>query len=215
MISYLKAIPYFIGWRIIRFLPAPIAYSLFYFIGDKLSTGDGKSVSRLRRNLARVQPNSSAEELETLMKSAMRSYMRYWCDTFRSPGWSKERITSTVTVFNEHLIMNPLNAGKGVVVALPHSGNWDHAGSYFCIKGARLVTVAEHLKPEAIFNKFLSYRQKIGMEVLALDSRSIVTLLKRAKEGGLIGLTFHEVATYRNCLPLWLGYTRWGTKSHS
>jgi KDO2-lipid IV(A) lauroyltransferase len=78
--------------------------------------------------------------------------------------------------------------GKGVVVALPHAGNWDHAGSYFCGMGFPLVTVAERLKPEALFNKFLEYRQNIGMEVLALDSRSIVTLMQRAREGRLIAL---------------------------
>ena len=78
--------------------------------------------------------------------------------------------------------------GTGVVVALPHAGNWDHAGSYFCGMGFPLVTVAERLKPEALFNKFLEYRQNIGMEVLSLDSRSIVTLMQRAREGRLIAL---------------------------
>ena len=81
-----------------------------------------------------------------------------------------------------------MKSGKGVVVALPHAGNWDHAGSYFCAMGFPLVTVAERLKPEALFNKFLEYRQNIGMEVLALDSRSMATLLKRAREGALIAL---------------------------
>ena len=188
MKAYLAALPYFFGWRIIRLLPESVAYKLFYWFGKRLSKSQGKGISRLRANLSRVQPHLSPSEVDALMLSATLSYMRYWCDTFRSPGWSNDRILSTVTVFNEHLIMNPINEGKGVVVALPHSGNWDHAGSYFCIKGARLVTVAERLKPEAIFNKFLTYRQKIGMEVLALDSRSIVTLLKRAKEGALIAL---------------------------
>jgi len=81
-----------------------------------------------------------------------------------------------------------MKAGTGVVVALPHAGNWDHAGSYFCAMGLPLVTVAERLKPEALFNKFLEYRQNIGMEVLALDSRSMATLVKRAREGALIAL---------------------------
>lgn len=126
--------------------------------------------------------------MELLMKQAMSSYMRYWCDTFRSPDWSRQRISQTVTVDGEELLTGPMKAGTGVVVALPHAGNWDHAGSYFCGMGFPLVTVAERLKPEALFNKFLEYRQNIGMEVLALDSRSMATLLKRAREGALIAL---------------------------
>jgi KDO2-lipid IV(A) lauroyltransferase len=126
--------------------------------------------------------------MDALMREAMSSYMRYWCDTFRSPDWSRERITKTVTVDGEELLTSPMKNGKGVVVALPHAGNWDHAGSYFCAMGFPLVTVAERLKPEALFNKFLEYRQNIGMEVLALDSRSIATLMQRSREGALIAL---------------------------
>jgi KDO2-lipid IV(A) lauroyltransferase len=73
-------------------------------------------------------------------------------------------------------------------VALPHSGNWDHAGAYFCSLGVPLVTVAERLKPEALFQKFLHHREAMGFEVLSLDSRSFVTLMKRAKEKRLIAL---------------------------
>jgi KDO2-lipid IV(A) lauroyltransferase len=84
--------------------------------------------------------------------------------------------------------MNPINNRTGVVVSLPHAGNWDHAGSYFCSRGARLVTVAEVLKPRALFEKFLAYRQAIGMEVLPLDSRAFPTLIQRARDGKLIAL---------------------------
>ncbi|MFM9151096.1 MAG: phosphatidylinositol mannoside acyltransferase, partial [Candidatus Planktophila sp.] len=133
-------------------------------------------------------PHLSASELDLLVSRALVSYMRYWKETFRSPDWSRERILSTVTVSNEDLLLNPMNEGRTVVVALPHAGNWDHAGSYFCSKGARLVTVAEILKPRALFEKFLHYRQTIGMEVLPLDSRAFPTLLQRAREGRLIAL---------------------------
>jgi KDO2-lipid IV(A) lauroyltransferase len=114
--------------------------------------------------------------------------MRYWCDTFRSPDWDTERIQKTVSVEYEDLLVGPMREGKGVIVALPHAGNWDHAGSYFCSMGLPLVTVAERLKPEALFQRFLQYRQAIGMEVLALDGRSTATLMQRARDGKLIAL---------------------------
>lgn len=66
---------------------------------------------------------------------------------------------------NEHLLIDAIAAKTGVIVAVPHAGNWDHAGAYFCAKGIRLVTVAERLKPEKLFLKFLAYRQAMGMEV--------------------------------------------------
>jgi KDO2-lipid IV(A) lauroyltransferase len=126
--------------------------------------------------------------LDLLVIEAMRSYMRYWCDTFRLPDWSDERIIQTVTVTNEHLLTDAIAAQTGVIVAVPHAGNWDHAGAYFCAKGIRLVTVAERLKPEKLFLKFLAYRQAMGMEVLPLDGRVLNTLQDRLNEGALVAL---------------------------
>ena len=179
---------YFAGWRLVRSLPEKFAYRCFEQIGKFALSRNGARIQRLRSNLSRVCPEKSDLEMDLLMKQAMSSYMRYWCDTFRSPDWSRERISQTVTVDGEELLTEPMKSGTGVIVALPHAGNWDHAGAYFCAMGFPLVTVAERLKPEALFNKFLEYRQNIGMEVLALDSRSMATLLKRAREGALIAL---------------------------
>jgi KDO2-lipid IV(A) lauroyltransferase len=184
-ISYLA---YLLGWWIVRSLPESVAYRLFAFIADLVGSRNGKSVQRLRSNLARVKPHLSAAELNSLVVSAMRSYMRYWCDTFRIQNWSVDRIQSTVTTSNEDLLIGPMKRGEGVVIALPHSGNWDHAGAYFCSLGIPLVTVAERLKPEALFQKFLQHRESMGFEVLTLDNRSFATLVKRAREKRLIAL---------------------------
>ena len=184
----LSAYLYFAGWRLVRWLPESTAYKLAYRVSDFLVKRNGKSVQRLRSNLSRTQPNMTTLNLDLLVIEAMRSYMRYWCDTFRLPDWSKERIIKTTSVTNEHLLTDAIAAGTGVIVAVPHAGNWDHAGAYFCAKGIRLVTVAERLKPEKLFLKFLAYRQAMGMEVLPLDGRVLSTLEERLNEGALVAL---------------------------
>ncbi len=188
MKDFFIARAYFFGWSVVRLWPEKSAKSVFSKIGLWMFRKNGKSVSRLRSNLSRVFPTMDSKELEVLVRNGVLSYMRYWMETFRSPAWSRERILSTVTVTNEHLLMDPINNKSGVVVSLPHAGNWDHAGSYFCSRGAELVTVAEVLKPKELFDKFLEYRQAIGMEVLPLDSRAFPTLLQRARDGKLIAL---------------------------
>ena len=186
--DFLSAIPYFVGWRLVRALPEKSAYSIFESIGKIVLSRNGAQMKRLRSNLQRVVPSYGSEAMDQLMRDAVSSSMRYWCDTFRSSDWSKSRISTTVTSTREELLTAPMKDGRGVVVALPHAGNWDHAGFYFCGMGFPLVTVAERVKPEALFNKFLEYRQNMGMEVLALDGRSMGTLLQRAREGALIAL---------------------------
>jgi lauroyl/myristoyl acyltransferase len=184
----LTYIAYLLGWWIVRTLPEKVAYSIFYWIGEIAHRRNGKSIARLRSNLHRVSPHLDEVQLEILVARSMSSYMRYWCDTFRIQNWSIDRVRKTVTTTNENLLLDPMREGRGVVVALPHSGNWDHAGAYFCSLGIPLVTVAERLKPEALFQKFLKHRESMGFEVLSLDSRSFVTLVKRAKEKRLIAL---------------------------
>ena len=184
----LSAYLYFAGWRLVRWLPESTAYKLAYRVSDFLVKRNGKSVQRLRSNLSRTQSGMTSLDLDLLVIEAMRSYMRYWCDTFRLPDWSKKRILETVTVTNEHLLIDAIEAKTGVIVAGPHAGNWDHAGAYFCAKGIRLVTVAERLKPEKLFLRFLAYREAMGMEVLPLDGRVLNTLEERLNQGALVAL---------------------------
>jgi len=184
----LTAVAYFAGWRIVRWLPEKSAYRFFEFVADRVSAKNGKSFQRLESNLKRVVPELTDGELRNLARVGMRSYLRYWCDTFRSPDWDTKRIQSTVTVNDVELLLEPVRSKRGVVVALPHAGNWDHAGSYFCSQGIPLVTVVERLKPEKLFLRFLEYREKIGMEALPLDGRVMGTLASRLREGKLVAL---------------------------
>jgi KDO2-lipid IV(A) lauroyltransferase len=179
---------YATAWFVVRHLPSKMAYGLARITADYIYKKNGKQIQRLRSNYARVHPEYSASQLESLVHEGMRSYMRYWCDTFRLPSWSSEEIKHTVVVENQHFLTDPVDEGRGCVVALPHAGNWDHAGAYFCSLGYKVVTVAEHLEPEKLFRKFLSYREKIGMEVLDASARSLGTLSQRLRAGGLVAL---------------------------
>lgn len=188
MVAHLSYLAYLLGWKIIGALPEKTAYVIFSKLAASMYRKNGKSVRRLRTNYSIVKSDLSAEELENLVIEGLESYMRYWCDTFRIHRWSSSRIASTVTTSQDELLRNPMHEGRGVVIALPHSGNWDHAGAYFCNEGFPLVTVAEVLKPEKLFKKFLTYREAMGFEVLGLDSRAFLTLVKRAREKRLIAL---------------------------
>ena len=188
MIDRVTALAYLAGWRIVRILPRKLAYGLFEKLADYLVTKNGKGVARLRSNLSRIKPGFSTSDMDVLLRQAMSSYLRYWCDTFRIQDWSTSEMQESVTLTRGELLLDPMREGRGVVIALPHSGNWDHAGAYFCSLGIPLVTVAERLKPEALFQRFLRYRQAMGFEVLSIDSRSFATLMQRAREKRLIAL---------------------------
>ncbi len=158
------------------------------WIADQITKRNPSAVQRLRSNYLRVRPDLVEPELQAAVKAGMRSYLRYWCDTFRLPLWTHDQIVDRVTVINDHYLRNALAAGTGAIVSLPHAGNWDHAGAYYCETGAPVVTVAEHLEPERLFKKFLAYRESLGMEVLDASARSLALLSQRLRQGRLIAL---------------------------
>ncbi len=179
---------YATAWFVVRHMPEKLAYRLAKVTADRIYSRGGKQIERLRSNYARVHPELNPAQLEVLVKDGMRSYLRYWCDTFRLPSWGIEKIKRDVVTENAYFLTDPIDAGKGCIVSLPHAGNWDHAGAYFCALGYKVVTVAERLEPEKLFRKFLAYRESVGMEVLDASARSLGTLSQRLRAGGLVAL---------------------------
>ena len=183
---------YSIGWSAVRHLPERAAYRLFDVLADTAWRRQGKGVRRLEHNLDRALGGGLAEsELRDLSRAGMRSYFRYWCDAFRLPGWSRERIVTRFHGVGDEVLVRGLAAGNGVVVSLPHMGNWDHAGAWACLAHAPLTTVAERLEPESLFQRFVSFREALGMEVLPLtggDAPVFRTLADRLRSGRLVCL---------------------------
>jgi lauroyl/myristoyl acyltransferase len=156
------------GWRAVRLLPEPVAHAAFDRVGLWAAGRDGKGVRQLRANL-RVVTGLEGEELDRLTTTAVRSYARYWQEAFRLPTLGTRRIVEgSVLPGIEHLERCRAQ-GRGMVLALPHSGNWDAAGVWFVdwLDGP-FYTVAERLKPESLYRRFLEYRESLGMRVLPL-----------------------------------------------
>jgi KDO2-lipid IV(A) lauroyltransferase len=182
---------YAVAWGVVRRLPERAAYRLFGVIADLVWRSRRGPVLRLEANLRRARPDASYAELLALSRAGMRSYLRYWCDAFRLPDWSRDRVVGRVRVENEHYLRDALGAGRGVVAALMHMGNWDHAGAWASLTGAPVVTVAERLRPERLYARFLAYREGLGMEILPLtggDGDLLDTLSSRLRAGRLVPL---------------------------
>jgi KDO2-lipid IV(A) lauroyltransferase len=168
-----------------------VAYRLFALIADVLWWRRIAAVVRLEANLRPTRPESTYADLRALSRQGMRSYLRYWCEAFRLPDWSDERIVGSVRVENEHYLRDAVGSGRGVLAALMHMGNWDHAGAWATRTGVPVVTVAERLRPERLFARFLAYREGLGMEILPLtgaDGDLLDTLSRRLRAGRLVPL---------------------------
>ncbi|MFJ3808234.1 phosphatidylinositol mannoside acyltransferase [Streptomyces sp. NPDC090073] len=181
---------YGLGWSTVKKLPEPAAVRLGRTIADLAWKKRGKGVQRLESNYARVVPDATPERLAELSRAGMRSYLRYWMESFRLPAWSAERVRTGFDPKDIHFLTDGLASGRGVVLALPHLANWDLAGAWVTTKlRTPFTTVAERLKPETLYDRFVAYREGLGMEVLPHSGGSAFgTLARRLRDGGLVCL---------------------------
>ncbi|MFC3687443.1 phosphatidylinositol mannoside acyltransferase [Aquipuribacter hungaricus] len=163
----LVAAAYGAAWRGVRWLPERTAYALGDRVADRVTRRGGRGVRRLRDNLARAVPGAGPDELRRLTGEAVRSYLRYWVDAFRLPDWDTARVVGPVRTVGDGPVREALASGRGVVGALAHLGNWDHAGAWSRERLAPVTTVAERLRPESVFLRFLAFRESLGIEILA------------------------------------------------
>jgi phosphatidylinositol dimannoside acyltransferase len=172
----------------VRALPEPVAAALFAAGADLAVRRGGPAVDRLRRNLSRAAPDADPD---VLVRDGMRSYARYWREVFRLPVTSAERIEAGMELVDpDGLLLGTAASGRGLVAALPHAGNWDHAGAWLVGRGVRFTTVAERLRPESLYDRFVAFREGLGMEVLPLSGGAppFDVLTERLRAGGTLCL---------------------------
>ena len=182
------------GWALVRALPEPVAFGLFRAGADLAARRGGSGVARLRTNLARVVatlPAAERPDLDGLVRDALRSYARYWCEVFRLPVTPTERIVARTRVVGEERMRAAVASGRGMILALTHTGNWDAAGAWLVAQGVPFTTVAERLRPESLYDRFVAFRESLGMEVLPLTGGArppYDVLVERLEAGGALCL---------------------------
>ncbi len=183
---------YAAGWGLVRALPEKVATQLFDAGADFASRRDG-GPDQLRRNLARVLGVAPSEVPDELIRDSIRSYARYWREAFRLPSMDADELAAEVAavITGSELIDAAVQSGRGAILALPHSGNWDLAGVFAVQRWGGISTVAERLKPESLFWRFVRYRESLGFEIIPLsggEEPPAGKLEKRLREGKVVCL---------------------------
>ena len=178
------------GWSLVRRMPSHLAYGAFDLIADVSWRRGGKGVERMRSNYATVRPELNPAELDALVRAGQRSYLRYWCESFRLPDRSVEDLVDGVRAVGDNAVRARLQSGRSAVMFLGHLGNWDLGGAWSTTQLAPVTTVAERLKPEELFHEFLAFREGLGMRIIPLTGGSDVfrELTRACRAGALVAL---------------------------
>jgi phosphatidylinositol dimannoside acyltransferase len=160
-------------------------------------------VQVLEGNMRRVIGSGApAGQLRRLSRQVMRSYARYWLEVFRLPVMPVGRLAGGMHVTGcIRAVFDHLAAGRGVILALPHMGNYDAAGAWLIAEGAgSAAVVAERVKPESVYDRFVAFREGLGMEVLPASGGAggaFSILAERLRAGKLAGLVCDRDVTGR------------------
>ncbi|MFI6043573.1 phosphatidylinositol mannoside acyltransferase [Nocardia sp. NPDC051321] len=214
----LSDVGYAAGWRLVRALPESTARRLFDFGADRVAGKAnrafraGGAPNQLRRNLARVIGGTPSDVPDELIRASIRSYARYWREAFRLPSMDHAAIGNELVLEGKSHLEAGLAAGRGAVLVLPHSGNWDMAGVWLVQNHGTFATVAERLKPESLAERFLDYRRSLGFEVIPLTGAAqspFGQLANRLRENKAICLMGERDLTGRGVPVTFFGERTW------
>jgi phosphatidylinositol dimannoside acyltransferase len=184
------------GWTLMCRMPEPWARAAFMLGADISWWRQGQGVQILEANVRRVVgKDADAGQLRRLSRTVMRSYARYYLEAFRIQVIPAGRLLGhglhLKGAENLELTLNYMKDGRGVIYALPHMGNFEQAGAWVIANGAgSFTTVAERLEPESLYQRFLTFRQRLGFEVLPTTGgpHPFGVMAQRLRRGALVCL---------------------------
>lgn len=158
-------------------------------VGRRPSSARHHLSENLSHALAPVGERANEGLLDNFVRRAFASYGQYWAESAKLPAMKKQDIYDRFVIAEglEHLVAAK-EAGRGVIVALPHVGSWEWGGSFLHSLGFGMTAVAEALEPPALFAWFKEKREAIGIRIEPLDQHAGTVILQTLHDGAVVGL---------------------------
>jgi KDO2-lipid IV(A) lauroyltransferase len=169
-------------------LPEPLVRHAGLGLG-RLAYGLAGARRRMaQRHMRRVLgPGADAERAA---REVFAHYGRYWAELAWMRPRRRSRVLAHVTLEGHEHLDACRARGRGVIIALPHLGNWEMAGLVAAARGIELVAVAERLADRRGVEWFRERRRELGIEVVLADAEpsAVGRLLAQLRRGGAVAL---------------------------
>jgi len=145
--------------------------------------------AQVARTLTRVTAGDlRGAALDRAVDEVFANYARYWHELFRLADLTPARRREGLVLEGTGVIDTALARGRGVILALPHLGNWDFAGAGMAAYGYRMSAVTEVVEPPALFDWFVRTRERIGIRVIPLGPDSATRITRHLAAGRVVCL---------------------------
>lgn len=134
------------------------------------------------RHMSRL---GGADSAERMARGMFVSYGRYWGEALWIRPRKAARVMERVSVEGLDRLLAARDAGKGMIFALPHIGNWEVAGTITRREGVELMAAAERLGNQRLVDWFTKLRAMLGIQIVLADGgREVFRALYRVIERG-------------------------------
>ncbi len=159
----------------------------------------------VQRHLRRILGEDA--EIKRKSKEMFASYGRYWAEVFWLRPHRMTGLVDKATVENAAALRTAFDGGKGMLLILPHMGNWEVAGAVAKDLGMPVISAAENLPNPLITEWFLNVRKVAGMDIVLTGrgARATGALMRRLREGGTVALLADRDVTGRGIAVRFFG----------
>jgi KDO2-lipid IV(A) lauroyltransferase len=114
-------------------------------------------------------------------------YGRYWADSLRLPSLTADQIRAGIAYDRHDYIQAGIDAGRGTILALPHLGGWEWAGTHLALDHP-ISVVVERLEPPDLFDWFVTFREQLGMRVIPIGPQAAAQCVKALSDNHILCL---------------------------
>src|ERR1700688_4994085 len=176
---------YSVGARLLRVFPPGLRHAAATPGGAAwfwLSAGQRRAA--LENYAAALGRDAPDREVSRVARRAFQNYGRMLTDFLLMGSLTPEELMQRVTIDGLEHVDAALAKGRGAIMAVPHMGSWDMAGSYAGALGYPLAAVAERF-PGSLNDAVVRTRQRFGLSVIALG-RSAVRGITQALQANTV-----------------------------
>jgi KDO2-lipid IV(A) lauroyltransferase len=149
-------------------------------------------LSSLRRNVEDniahiIGAPPDSPPVRTIARQVYRNQGKNYYDLLRLAALKPDDISKAVhdLIGLEHLDQ-ALSKGRGVVLVSAHYGNFDLAGQVLALRGYRVTGIAEHLRPERLFQYIRRVRESHGLRYIPIDG-SLRSVFRALRANEIVG----------------------------
>jgi len=169
-------------------LPWPLLYRLGDAVAALWRTVDARESRVARRNLELAFPELDAAGRQRLHRQILRTTARQALETLKL--WTRPPQRNLALLRERHgeaLYEAALAAGKGVIVAAPHFGNWELLNQWLASRGP--IAIVYRPPESAVGDAFLQQVREVdNVRQVRAEGPAVRQLWKTLKEGGAVGI---------------------------